>query len=200
MLNAETHTASTFVIPESRHYDLLAGGHCQQSVVCASTAKSHRTLFKKVILAYIECALHTQIRSDVANGTSSTTLKAIHYKLDVERSTMRVLATPALTSDWWNLVIQYGELGVYDSVPVEVESSIILALSREWERLNLHKTHEYFSFKDIDPSPNDVGRQRGRKCRHGESIRGRVTPEYTAWQNMKSRCTNPKARGSVSEL
>jgi len=28
---------------------------------------------------------------------------------------------------------------------------------------------------------------------HGESVRGRWTPEYRAWSNMLSRCYNPKA-------
>ena len=49
-------------------------------------------------------------------------------------------------------------------------------------------------------SPPKVALQDGAikhrpRLRHGESVRGQVTPEYRAWQNMKSRCFNPNARG-----
>jgi hypothetical protein len=31
--------------------------------------------------------------------------------------------------------------------------------------------------------------------RHGESIRGRKTPEWQAWERMRQRCSNPKVAG-----
>jgi len=34
----------------------------------------------------------------------------------------------------------------------------------------------------------------GRRRKHGESERGRVTPEFKAWLNIKQRCENPHER------
>ncbi len=31
--------------------------------------------------------------------------------------------------------------------------------------------------------------------KHGENLRGKMTPEYRAWQSMKQRCSNPRHRG-----
>jgi hypothetical protein len=123
----------------------------------------------------------------------------LHYKVDVERSAGRIFNTPELWSAWCSVVRRHCGLPDRDPIPGDLERGITLAAGKEWERLGLDKPHDYFagtaSYFHSTVALDMVSNLRGGKARHGHCRRGRVSPEYMAWQNMKARCKYAYYRG-----
>jgi hypothetical protein len=162
------------------------------------TAKGYLPLFKKVVLDYIECITRIELPGPQFNidksRLSDQMIATINYKVDIEESVWRILRSPQLWSAWCSMVRHYGDLGDYNPVPAEIESSIILALSREWEYLSLDKRYEASGI--IPKADRRIGhggaphprRRTRRRLTQPESR----TPEYRTWCNMHTRCYNAK--------